>query len=187
MVSIEDDWPWRITWHDGVGYTVSRPVNRYSRGIIKPTDKHPVSDSPITLCKTSDGINYEKLRRLDVDLDLVPSETTLRFRPDGTMLALVRCNKGNARFGSSPPPYDRWTWTDLGQKVGGPNMILLPNGRIIYCMREYRPKYPEKCWLGEIIDGKGVRFFPLPSGGDCSYAGMQLYEEKLWISDYSAH
>ena len=59
-----------------------------------------------------------------------PNETTLRFMPDGEMVALVRREAGNrfAWLGRSRAPYTTWTWRETSQSVGGPNFIRLPDG-----------------------------------------------------------
>ena len=74
----DGDWLWRVTWHDGKAYGVS-----YNPDHWKET-KQPSQ----TLVVSSDGVKYDKICTLDVTA--YAGETTLRFQPDGTMIALVR-------------------------------------------------------------------------------------------------
>lgn len=92
------------------------------------------------------------------------------------------------RIGSSPPPYRDWVWWDVPYALGGPNFIVLPDGRWLASSRNY---------LGE---GKGSQtvlawmtrdtirpFLEFPSGGDNSYAGLVRRGDELWMSYYSSH
>lgn len=184
-VSIDDEWLWRVTWHDGVGYGVSRPVRKtqVAAGVVRTDGLRPTG---ATLWRTTDGVNYQRIVRLDVDPALAPSEATVRFLPDGSMAILVRCNKGGARFGVAPPPYQRWTWIDLGIRVGGPNMLVLPSGDVVYAVREYRGN-DAVCVVGVIDAGRPVPLTTLPSAGDCGYPGMDWDGRTLRVSYYSPH
>ncbi|MBR0332369.1 MAG: exo-alpha-sialidase, partial [Alistipes sp.] len=66
----ERDWLWRVTWHNGVGYSVS-----YGR-----TDK---GQTPLYLYSTTDGINYKHIQSFEIDN--FPNEATIRFLEDGRM------------------------------------------------------------------------------------------------------
>ncbi|MEZ6049370.1 MAG: hypothetical protein R3C11_28085 [Planctomycetaceae bacterium] len=105
------DWLWRVTWYDGVGYGSSR--------IQVPTEKKDRSHEKIaSLYKTTDGRHYEKILTWDISGN--PNETTLRFMPDGEMLALVRQEADDQKgwigraqsllpqIGSSPRPATGW-------------------------------------------------------------------------------
>lgn len=73
------EWPWRITWHDNrayaVSYRFSDPKNRY-----KPWE--------VSLCSSDEGIHYKKI--CSWNIAYYPSEATIRFRPNGEMLILIR-------------------------------------------------------------------------------------------------
>jgi len=173
VVSIDDEWLWRVTWHKGVGYGVSRPIYQPKQ--------------PIALWKTADGVTYEKMQRLEVAEKLKPSETTIRFLSDDTMLALVRCNKGNARLGRSRPPYRDWSCVELPHEVGGPNMIVLPDDTVVCSFRDIKPGNKLSCIVGKIEGDKVTSVLTLPSGGDCAYPGLAYRDGKLFVSYYSSH
>ena len=104
----------------------------------------------------------------------------------------------HAHLGTARPPYTRWTWKDLGKPIGGPDLITLPDHRLIVAVRLYDGKIRTAlCWLDSQA-GTMEEFLALPSGGetshdgrvtrgDTSYAGLVYREGLLWVSYYSAH
>jgi hypothetical protein len=135
-----------------------------------------------------DGIGFHVLADR-LFLEDFPNEATLAFQGDGTALCLLRRDFGaaTAMLGRSQPGYTRWDWNDLGVRIGGPNMLVLPDGRIVAAVRRYGKQPwtslnwldPAHCTLDE--------FLALPSGGDTSYAGLRWHEGTLWVSYYSSH
>jgi len=174
-VSLPDhEWLWRVTWHGATGYGVS-----YLHGV-------PAKDVVTTLWRTRDGLAYERVAELKPPC--WPDETTLRFLPDGTMLALVRGEQADrhAFLGRSAPPYTLWTWADTGRAVQGPNFVLSPEGRLITAGRDFPNGQPQTA-IGELQEGRVTPLLTLPSGGDCSYPGLGWDDGKLAVSYYSAH
>jgi len=88
-------------------------------------------------------------------------------------------------LGRSRPPYTEWTWTDLGQRIGSPNLLILPDGRLLAPMRLLNPMRTSLCWINP--QGSITEFLKLPSGGDGGYTGAVLEEGVLWVSYYSSH
>ena len=70
------------------------------------------ADWKLKLVASSDGVKYDLITHLDVPGH--PNETTLRFLPDGEMVALVRREGGNTFgwIGRSQAPYTEWKWTE---------------------------------------------------------------------------
>lgn len=170
LILSNGEWLWRVTWHQGRAYGVS-----YTSGDLNTAG----------LFVSDDGINYEPITRFE--MDGFANETTLRFFPDGEMIALVRRDKGNtmAWIGTSKPPYTDWSWTETKHRVGGPNFIILANGEMIATGRSY----PDgaKTVVAAMNRESYEPCLTLPSGGDTSYAGMVWHEDILWISYYSSH
>jgi len=168
------DWLWRVTWHEGVGY-----------GVVYQTVE---PEWQVQLVSTKDGTHYDHVATLDVDGK--PGETTLRFMPDGRIVALMRREGEDRRgfFGTSAPPYTDWSWSRLKIRLGGPNFICLPNGRFLAGTRggyENRKYCTSLVWLTR---GGGVSpIFTLPSSGDTSYPGFVPDDDKLLVSYYSSH
>ncbi len=164
------DWLWRVTWRDGTGY-----------GVVYRPDG---DDWKVFLVKTTDGIHYSNVAPLEVPGR--PNEATVRFLPDGTMKILVRreaAGSNTAWIGTSAAPYTDWSWNDTGEPLGGPNMILLPDGKFLAGGR-----VQGRMGLG-ILDeqGKFHLFTILPSGGDTSYPGFLIQDGTLFVSYYSSH
>ncbi len=165
-----DLWLWRVTWHRGTAYTIG-----YNRRIAR-------------LYASRDGRRFETLAP-QLYSEGYPNESTIRFLPDGTALCLLRRDAGTrtALLGVARPPYREWSWKDLGVRIGGPNMIRLPDGRWLAAVRLYDGLVRTSlCWV-DTRAGRLEEFLVLPSGGDTSYAGLALYGGLLWISYYSSH
>jgi hypothetical protein len=184
----DGEWCWRVTWHDGVAYAAAYNA----KGPIKDAS----TEWTMTVYRGTDGLNWTLVKVLDVPG--LPNETTLRFAPDGTMLALVRREAGDKLgwVGHAKAPYTDWTWQPSNHRFGGQNLLLLPDGRWIVGTRDYtgiaagRPdaKGGARTIIAE-LDSKG-RLTPLvtlPSDGDTSYPGLVWYEGKLAVSYYSSH
>ncbi len=169
----EGDWLWRVTWHEGKAYGVAYTPS--------PDNK----SSKVRLLTSRDGVSYEAITSLDVPGR--PNETTLRFLPDGEMIALVRREADNTFgwIGTSKPPYKEWTWHETKHRLGGPNFIQLPDGNLWAVSRAYEGG--AKTVLARMSREAFEPVLTFPSGGDTSYAGLVWHEGLLWVSYYSSH
>lgn len=167
------DWLWRVTWRGtrayGVSYTLASP-RRWD----------------LTLYATDDGLQYVKVCALAVPGK--PNEATLRFMRDDRAVLLVRREAGDAEgwIGQSMPPYVAWKWRGAGRRVGGPNFLILPDGRMWAVCRDYGDGR-HRVVVSRLSPGSYRPVLELPSGGDCSYAGMVWQRGRLWVSYYSSH
>ncbi len=176
-LQMPEEWIWRVTWHQGIGYGVSY---RFS--------DHSDLDQPwiMTLFQTQDGIKYDAVTNLEVP-DF-PSEATLRFLPDGTMVALAR-RYGNGWIGTATAPYTTWSWTETRWRLGGPNFLILPNGNMWASSRLISEglEPTTQTAIGPMTTTSYVPSLVLPSDGDTSYAGMVYRAGILYVSYYSSH
>ena len=177
----ENDWLWRVTWHDGQAWGVA-----YRTGAPEGTPAD-AGEWTTTLYKSPDGLSWQPVTVWDIPGR--PNETTLRFRADGTALALVRRESGDRQgwFGSAPPPYRDWTWKPIGRPIGGPELCILADGRIVAAGRDYRSDGPVTAI--DVIDpatGAWPARVTLPSGGDTSYPGLVEQDGTLWMSYYAS-
>jgi hypothetical protein len=168
------DWLWRVTWYKKTGYGVIYQHNWDN-------------EWPVYLVKTTDGIHYQLVTRLEVTGK--PNEATVGFSTSGEMRILIRREGGdkNGWMGYSNAPYKDWKWTDLGIRLGGPNMIALPKGEIIIGSRSYHESGFRTALFGLDRNGKAVELLEFPSGIDTSYPGFVLKGGELWVSYYSGH
>jgi hypothetical protein len=174
----EGDWLWRVTWNDDVAYGVSYRT--------EPREKNSkASDWLITLYSSKDGVKYAPVT--DLEVPGRPNETTLRFLPDDTMIAMVRREAGSKLgwIGSSKPPYTKWSWHETKHRMGGPNFIRLPNGRMWAGSRSYPGG--AKTVLARMSPTSYEPVLTLPSRGDTSYPGLVWHDDLLWMSYYSSH
>lgn len=170
------EWFWRVTWQEGVGYTVT-----YGKG----------GENNFALLKTLDGVHYEKVT--DISVDGFPNETTVRFLPDGRMAMLIRRDprgedtETSACWGVSNYPFTEWSIKKLDFRIGGPDFIVLDDGSIVAGGRSYASgDYKTFLWKGN-ADGDFSVFAVLPSKGDNSYPGFCVAGDKLWTVYYSSH
>jgi len=169
-------WLWRVTWHQGKAYGVS-----YATPAGKPFS---------SLLVTEDGKHFDALAPQLLGEGGWPTEARIRFAKDGTAYCLHRRDAGTntAYWGLSAPPYDEWTWNDLGMYFGGPNFIQLPSGHWIGAGRLHGDGGARTSLT--IIDAQQGTMTPLidlPSGGDTSYPGMVWHDGQLWVSYYASH
>lgn len=169
-------WLWRTQWHQGTAWSFGYSTER---------DR---TKRRLRLYRSRDGRTFEThVPQLSAPAGC--GEDRILFLKDGTALCLLRHETGDrmAQLGSSKPPYTRWTWRNLNLRIGGPNMIQLPDGRILAATRLYGKKARTSLsWL-DVEQGKLTEVLELPSGGDTSYPGLVLHEGLLWISYYSSH
>ena len=172
-VADEGDWLWRVTWHQGHAYGIA------------------YTDAGIKLLVSENGRDYQVVTKLEVPGQ--PNEATLRFLPNGDCVALLRRDAGDkqAWVGRSSAPYRDWHWVPAGMQIGGPNFLILDGGGMIASGRQYRnDKWADsKTFVGRMdpVPGAVQADLILPSGGDCSYPGMVIYQGELWVSYYSSH
>ena len=165
-VLAEDHWLWRATWHDGRAYSLSKlgEGKEPRRGF---------------LYSSVDGIEWEWITEFKLP---GVSETTLRFLPDGEMVALIR----PGYIGTSRPPYREWSFCETADRIGGPNFIRLPDGSLWGSGRLFTGDGPRTV-LARMTTSSYEPALTLPSGGDTSYAGMVWHDDLLWMSYYSSH
>ncbi|MCX7872345.1 MAG: glycoside hydrolase [Verrucomicrobiae bacterium] len=171
----EKSWLWRVTWQDEYGYGFSYPIGVKSENLS------------ITLWRTKDGINYEKIITPQIPKECYPDETTVRFLPDNTMVALVRNenNSGPAFVGTSKPPYIEWKFVNAGKSVQGPNFLVLSENLMVYSGRDFAPG--QRTVVGFMTLEKCLPVVYLPSKGDTSYPGMAFKDGIVYVSYYSTH
>lgn len=171
----KDYWLWRSVWHKGTAYGIAYGC------------RDDIED--IRLYNSRDGRHYDTLVKKMYDKGY-PTEAALVFRKDDTCLCLLRRdgrNENSALLGTSHPPYTDWTWKDLKKPAGGPQMLELPDGRLVAAVRLYdAPVRTSLCWVDPVA-GTLTEFQKLPSGGDTSYPGMVWHDNTLWVSYYSSH
>ncbi len=169
------DWLWRVTWHDGYAWGCVQQVPKERRGLL--------------LVRSRDGIHYEAVNAPEVS---GPSETTLRFLPDGTLVAMIRCESKPpiGRVGISKPPYTDWKIVESNKRFGGPNFVQLPGGAWLAGSRAYDdgPSKTQLWWL-DVTSGICSPLLTFPSSGDNSYPGFAVDEAQglVYVSYYSSH
>lgn len=171
-------WLWRVVWQNskaiGWGYRTGGESKREVR-----------------LYESADGKDYQPIVEATYDQGY-PNESDIVFMGNGFAFCLLRRDpfagdRGNALLGRALPPYREWQWRELPQRVGGPAMLALPDGRIVAAVRLYDGHTRTSlCWL-DAEQTQLHEFLRLPSAGDTSYCGLVWHEDRLWVSYYSGH
>ena len=177
-VARDNDWLWRVTWHGGTAWGVVYQPSNESWGL--------------QLVTSTDGLDWKHVGTLDVGG--WPNEATVRFLPDDTMVIVVRRERGDRTgfIGYAAPPYQEWTWSSLGVRLGGPDFVRLPDGSLVCGTRAYgegpRGEGIYSTILARVeLDGTFTHLADFPSRGDTSYPGLVVYGDELWVSYYSTH
>lgn len=167
-----DLWLWRVTWHGKKAYGVGYDCR---------------AEKFVRLYESEDGKKFTPIVDRMFDKGY-PNESSILFEGDTAYCLLRRDGEpASGLWGTSRPPYTKWDWKELGARIGGPHMIRFPDGRYVAAVRLYDNKARTSlCWI-DSKSGKLTEFLPLPSGGDCSYAGLVLHDDLLWVSYYSSH
>ena len=163
-------WLWRVTWHEKVAYGIG-----YGKRIVR-------------LYRSTDGRRFETLVERLFETGY-PNETSLVFGDGGTCWCLLRRDgrPNSAMLGTARAPYTKWSWKDLGVRIGGPRLLRLPDGRFLAAGRRYDGAVRTSLMWLDPAKGELREILKLPSGGDTSYPGLVLHDGLLWVSYYSSH
>jgi autotransporter-associated beta strand protein len=186
---VPDYWIWRTVWHNGVGYGISYGPNN--------TDPTNGWEQATFLSTTTDGLNYTAPA-----LQLSPSgekadESGLTFLPNGTAVMVTRCDLGelsySASVGVATGNYTNWTFTSANMRIESPDLLTLPDGRIVCAARMYTGNtsghaYTSLSWV-DPTTGIVTPFLAFPyctnGSSDTGYPGLCWYNNQLWVSYYS--
>ena len=113
-----------MTWHENQAYGIAYGTTQANKGI--------------RLYQSRDGVSFSTLTDGLVGTGF-PNESGLAFLDDGTCLCLLRRDEEprTGMLGRARPPYTSWSWHDLGVSIGGPQLLLLPDGRLVAGVRLY--------------------------------------------------
>ena len=171
-------WLWRVVWSpDGTAYGLA-----YDSGAkrFEWTER---------LYRSKDGLHYETFLPQLMPQKAV-NEAAMLFRKDGSAVVLVRRDTvppSGGIVGTAKGDLRDWTFRELKQPIGGPQIIELPDGHILAAVRLYDGKERTSIGLLDPEAGTFEELIALPSGGDTSYPGMVWHKDTLWVSYYSSH
>ena len=170
-VGAPDDWLWRASWHGDRCLSIAyRGERRFTTRLYLGNPAGEFSPWVDALCEEGN-----------------PNESALVFRTDGEAVALLRRDPGHALLGRSQLPYRDWAWRECNVRIGGPQMVVLPDGRLVAGVRLYRGHIRTALCLVDLERSRLDECLTLPSGGDNSYPGLVWHENRLWVSYYASH
>ncbi|MCW5981579.1 MAG: hypothetical protein KIT09_26070 [Bryobacteraceae bacterium] len=166
-------WLWRVAWHRGNAYSMG-----YSTG----------AERFLRLYTGPEGLRFQTVAD-KAYAESTPTEATLLFRSDDSALCLVRrdAGTGTACLGISRPPYRAWQWRDLDVRMVGPDLIELPDRRVVAAasIPDGQPRMALS-WL-DPNESASREFLTLPSTGGNGYPGLAWHDSFLWVSYRSSH
>jgi hypothetical protein len=177
----QNDWLWRVTWHNGRCYGMPYTVPPQPQ-------EGSTTEWSVRLVESEDGLHFRTLTEFKIPNR--PNEATIRFLKNGNAVALVRREAGDksAWIGVSSEPYKDWHWNSAGLFIGGPNFTVLPDESMIAGGRQNNPApVGPRTFIGRMNLNGVIPQLTLPSGGDCSYPGLVWHQGLLWVSYYSSH
>ncbi|SHG94376.1 hypothetical protein [Flavobacterium defluvii] len=160
-------WPWKITWYKGKAYSFA-----YGK------------DSFFDFYTSSNGLNFQNMF-FDQNIKGIPTEATLEIDSKGVFYVLSRRDDGGAIIGKSTNSGSTFEW--FGEipiySFGGPDFVFYKDGLLVSGRENH------KVILGyyDLTTNEYKKLYTLKSAGDCSYPGMVLKNDILWISYYSGH
>lgn len=183
------------TWSSANGSDWSNPVPALSDSRwLWRTEWNPANDVAYGVSYTNNSTRLHASPSGSTFGTVVPTlaegnEAGLLFTRDGKAVTLVRREGEGALVGTSTN-LTNWNFLDTGTFVGGPDMIQIPDGRIIVGGR-FLDNFTSnaRTSLGFLDPAAGTikEFLELPSGGDTGYPGLAWHDDKLWVSYYSSH
>ncbi|MDO6691760.1 hypothetical protein Q4574_00625 [Aliiglaciecola sp. 3_MG-2023] len=171
-------WVWRIRWQGEQAYGFAYKRAQQQLDLYKGNPLRTFECfKPDALSLATHGLGY-------------PNESDLCFSDSGEAFAVVRrdADSFSAQWGVSKPPFTRWQWFDLKIYIGAPVIIQFDPKTILICGRAWlNRQFKTALWKMNVETQKLTLVMVLPSGGDCSYAGMIKRKEGIFISYYSSH
>lgn len=165
-------WLWRLTWHQGCAWAIGYKCGGGNR--------------LVRLYRSDDGVNFSVWVQVLNDQGY-PNESALLFLPDERAVCLLRRDPHQALLGIASPPYFDWQWRALNCRVGGPQCLQLPDGRIMAAVRLYDGRVRTSLAVLDLDNATLSEVLQFPSAGDTSYAGMVWHQGRLAVSYYSSH
>ncbi|WP_394221916.1 hypothetical protein [Alteromonas gracilis] len=173
-------WLWNHSWFNSqaYGFAYNRPSNAIS--LFK--------GDPIRTMQ----LHVENVFSLSKQGKGYPNESTILFDELGNASVFLRrdADTFSAQFGTSKPPFTKWTWHDLGIYIGGPAAVWLGSDYFIVAGRyvDWATRtFSTKLWLFNANSKKLEELYTMPSSGDTSYPGLVIQDDILYISYYSCH
>ena len=165
-------WLWRPAWHDRQCYAV---------GYSPQTKSARLYTSP-------DGERFSTLVPRLYSRDY-PVEASVGWDAKGEGHCLFRRIEGSRSsvLGMAQKPFDRWRWSDVGVAIDSPNLLFLPDGRMLVAGRKTNGDQKTVLWWGDPESSTMTECLELPSGGDTGYPGLLAHEDELWVSYHSSH
>lgn len=174
-ITEDNKWLWDFTWNKklNIAYGFSYKTGGGRSGYI-------------SLNKSLDGINFNASDKI-TSFPNKPSESDVVFLENSKLgIALSRRSNNNpGAIGYAREPFDEWIWSDLNLFIASPNLLLLPDNRIIAGLRLNEPDEHTSISIIDPVNKNVVDVLALPSFNDTGYPGLILKNDTLYVSYYT--
>ena len=176
--------PFRVTWHNGMGYV----VGQWGK------------DAKGTLYRTRDGKNWRVLLEA-FGPDERCNEGCLAFGKDETAYCLFRDGVNQVMIGIGEAPYYQdWQWKvpdidygsvaggprpapdALGTSLGGPQLIRLSDGRLLGAGRALGPGRDDGYATLFLVDPEKALLTMVAEFDGSSYPSIVEHEGMIWVT-----
>lgn len=171
-------WMWRYVAHGEHVYSFGYRQRPKGRG----------GETFLRLYRSRDALHWETVTQTEAGGGYV-NEAALAFEPDDRCVVLLRREGGNSRLGLARPPYTVWTWHDLNERFNGPDLLRLPDGRLLAGGRSKALGAPSAKTVVGWLTTQPPALRPLswlPSQHETGYPGLHYHEGRVWASYYSS-
>lgn len=170
-------WIWSPIYHKGVAYGVDY-----------------VGGKMVLFASNDDCLSFKPVYAFtEEEIGKGATEVALVFDKRDKLYAFVRRNADTGYIGKSTAPYTEWSFSDLGYRIEGQNVIMFDDSHFIVGSRMFEINEEDESDIRRMavymtdLDGKIQKTFVFPSSGDCSYPGLVLDNDYIWISYYATH
>lgn len=114
-----------------------------------------------------------------------PEDGALLFDGDTGYCLMSRTGEGGwqrGMLGTSRAPYRRWEWKDLETRISPPNLLRLPDNRVLAAVGLFDGKARTSLCEFTPSTGKFTEWLVLPAAGQGTGPGLALHDGHVWVS-----
>jgi hypothetical protein len=164
----------RVVWNNRVAWSYAAGT---ICGIMQTIRIFVIEDGTklTTVTKKTFSGFYPGAASIIVDGDRVHC---LMSRVDGTL----RNPSRTALLGTAKPPFDKWEWKELESRIASPNLLRLPDKRIVAAVGLVDSTSRTSLCEFDPATGKLREFLKLPTSGRLVHSGLAAHDGHLWAA-----
>ncbi|MCC8071483.1 MAG: hypothetical protein LIO90_06755 [Bacteroidales bacterium] len=139
----------------------------------------------LSLVKSKDGVHYTQIYKDD---PFGERATECDWIVEGKKaIAVARGVDEAGLMGKADYPFTSWTWEKMNIRVGGQDILRMPDNDLIMGTRNYQKQYMGRTSIYSLNTKKATAslLLTLNKQSDSSYPSMMLADGYLWVMYYS--